>query len=111
MPEKPFFSGASFQESDAEPGGGIAGKHFADADVPGEHLGRFVAGLAHDVALADSVHRRLGDASGAQAMTAHGLRLQTGAAGGPLQDPADAILVKSAARDLAMAVDPAKDGT
>jgi hypothetical protein len=108
--EKPFFSEAS-QGLDAEPGGGVAGEDLADADVSGEHLGRLVAGLAHDVALADSVHRGLGDASGAQAMAAQGLRLQTGAAGGPLQDPADAVLVEPAAGELAMAVDPAKDGT
>jgi len=47
----------------------------------------------------------------AQAMAAQRLRLQAGAAGGPLHDPADAVLVESAARDLAMAVDPAKDGS
>ena len=41
----------------------VAGEHLPDPDVPGEHLGRLVAGLAHDVALADAVHRRLGDAS------------------------------------------------
>ena len=45
--------------------GTISIEDLADADVSGEHLGRFVAGLAHDVALADSVHRGLGDASGA----------------------------------------------
>ena len=44
-------------------------------------------------------------------MTAQRLRLQTGAAGGPLQDPANAILVEPAAGELAMAIDPAKDGT
>jgi len=99
------------QRLDAEPGGGVAGEDLADADVAGEHLGRLVAGLAHDVALADSVHRRLGDASGAQAVAAQRLRLQAGAAGGPLQDPADAVLVKPAAGEPAMAVDPAKDGT
>ena len=105
-PRSPFSQG-----SDAEPGGGVAGKHLADADVSGQHLGRLVAGLAHDVALADSVHRGLGDASGAEAMSAQRLRLQAGAAGGPLHDPADAVLVESATRDLAMAVHPAKDGS
>ena len=64
--------------------------------VLGEHLGRFVAGLAHDVALADSVHGGLGDASGAQGVTAQGLRLQTGAAGGHFENPADAVLVERA---------------
>ncbi len=116
--EKPFFSGTRCQfstvsllGSDTEAGGGVAREHLADADVAGEHLGRLVAGLAHDVALADSVHRGLGDASGAEAMSAQRLRLQAGAAGGPLHDPSHAILVESAARDLAMAVDPAEDGS
>ena len=45
--------GPLYQRSDAESGGGVAGEHFADADVFSEHLGRFVAGLAHDVALVD----------------------------------------------------------
>ena len=44
-------------------------------------------------------------------VAAQRLRLQTGAAGGPLQDPADAVLVEAAAGELAMAVDPAKDST
>lgn len=70
-----------------------------------------MAGLAHDVALADSVHGGLGDASGAQAVAAQRLRLQTGAAGGSLQDPADAVLVEVAAGELAMAVNPAENGT
>jgi hypothetical protein len=48
------------QRLDTEPGGGVASEHLADADVLGEHLGRFVPCLAHDVALADSVHRGLG---------------------------------------------------
>ena len=99
------------QRLDAQPGGGVAGEDLADADVPGEHLGRFVAGLAHDVALADPVHRRLGDASGAQAMAAQRLRLQAGAAGGPLHDPADAVLVEAAAGGPAMAVNSAECGT
>ena len=111
MPEKPFFSGASFQGSDAEPGGGVAGEDPPDPDVAGKHLGRFMAGLAHDIALADSVHGGLGDASGAQAMASQWFRLQTGAAGGALQDPADAVLVEPATGDLANPVDPAKDGS
>jgi len=45
---------------DPQPGGGVAGENLPDPDVPGEHLGRLVAGLAHDVALADAVHRHLG---------------------------------------------------
>jgi len=45
--------GPLYQRSNAESGGGVAGEHFADADVFSEHLGRFVAGLAHDVALVD----------------------------------------------------------
>ena len=81
------------QRLDPQPGGGVAGKHLADADVSGEHFGRLVAGLAHDVALADSVHRCLGDASG------------------PLQDPADAVLVEAAAGGLANPSDPAKDSS
>jgi len=99
------------QGLDAEPGGGVAGEYLSDADVSGQHLGRLVAGLAHDVALADSVHGGLGDASGAQRVAAQRLRLQTGAAGGHFEDPADAVLVEPAAGELAMAVDPAKDGT
>src|SRR6202041_864112 len=112
-PRSPFSQGSvtSFQGSDAEPGGGVAGEDLPDPDVPGEHLGRFVTGLAHDVALADAVHGGLGDASGAQAMAAQRLGLQGGTAGGPLHDPADAVLMEPAAGDLAMAVDPAKDGT
>ena len=104
-PEKPFSQGL-----DTQPGGRIPRKHLPNADAAGKHGWRFVAGLAHDVALADSVHRRLGDASGAQAMAAQWLRLQTGAAGSPLQDPADAVLVEAAAGELTMTVDPAKDG-
>jgi hypothetical protein len=96
---------------DTEPGSGIAGEDLPDPDVPGEHLGRLVAGLAHDVALADAVHRGLGDASGTQRVAAQRLRLQTGAAGGDFENPADAVLVEPAAGELAMAVDPAKDGT
>jgi len=99
------------QGSDTESSSGVAGEDLADADVAGEHLGRFMAGLAHDVALADAVHRRLGDASGAQRMATQRLRLQAGAAGGPLQDPADAVLVEAAAGDPAMTADPAKDGS
>ncbi len=44
-------------------------------------------------------------------MAAQRLRLQTGAAGGDFENPADAVLVEPAAGELAMAVDPAKDGT
>jgi len=107
-----FYQGPRFrgQGSDAEPGGGVASEDLADADVAGEHLGRLVAGLAHDVALADSVHGGLGDASGAQAMAAKRLRFQTGAAGGHFENPANSVLVKPAAGEIAMAVDPAKDG-
>jgi len=45
-----------------------------------------------------------------QAMSTQRLWLQAGAAGGPLHDPADAVPVKPAAGELAVAVDPAKDG-
>jgi hypothetical protein len=90
------------QGSVAQPGSGIPRKHLPNADVAGKHGWRLVAGLAHDVALADSVHRRLGDASGAQRVAAQRLRLQAGTAGGKLQDPAHAVLMESAARDLAM---------
>jgi len=114
--EKPFFSGArcqfsvvSFQGSDAQSGGRVAGEDLPDADVAGEHFGRLVSGLAHDVALADSIHRGLSDASGALAMAAHRLGLQTGAACGHFEYPADAVLVEAAARDLAKTVAPAKD--
>jgi len=48
------------QGLDAKSGGGVAGEHLADTDILGEHLGRFVVGLAHDVALADSVHGGFG---------------------------------------------------
>ena len=99
------------QGLNAEPGGGVAGEDLPGANVPGEHLGRLVAGLAHDVALADSVHCGLGDASGAQRVAAQRLRLQTGAAGGALQDPADAVLVEAAAGGPAMAVNSAECGT
>jgi hypothetical protein len=99
------------QGSDTESGSGVAGEDLADADVAGEHLGRFMAGLAHDVALADAVHRRLGDASGAQRVAAQWLRLQAGAAGGHFENPADAVLVEPAAGELAMAGDSAEDRT
>jgi hypothetical protein len=49
--------------------------------------------------------------AGAQAVAAHGFRLQTGAQGGPLQNPADAVLVEPAAGGPVMTVDPAKDST
>ena len=100
-----------FQGSDAQPGGGVAGEVLADTDVSGQHLTGLVAGLAHDVALADSVHGGLGDASGAQAVAAQRLRLQAGASGGPFENPADAVLVEPAAGELANPSDPAKDGT
>ena len=54
------------QGPDAQTGGGVAGKHFADSEVLGELLGLFVAGLAHDLALAGSVHDCLSDPTGAQ---------------------------------------------
>ena len=45
--------------ADTQLGGGITRKHLSDADVTGKHLGRFVAGLADTIALADPVHRGL----------------------------------------------------
>ena len=54
------------QGLDAQTCGGVAGKHFADSDVLGELLGRFVGGLAYDLALAGSVHDYLRDPTGAQ---------------------------------------------
>ena len=45
--------------SDTQLGDGITRKHLSDADVTGKHLGRFVAGLADTIALADPVHRGL----------------------------------------------------
>jgi len=95
------------QRLDAQPGGGIARQHLADADVFGQHLGRFVAGLAHDVTFADAVHRRLGDASCAQAMAAKGSGFKSELRGA-FQYPADTVLVEAAAEDLAMMVDRAK---
>ena len=44
-------------------------------------------------------------------MSTERLRLQGGAAAGPLHDPADAVLVEAAAGGPAMAVNPAEDGT
>ncbi len=55
-----------FSGLDAQTCGGVAGKHFADSDVLGELLGRFVGGLAYDLALAGSVHDCLSDPTGAQ---------------------------------------------
>ena len=66
-----------------------------------------MAGLAHDVALADPVQGGLGDVAGAQRVAAQGLRLQ----GGAFQYPANADLVESTAGGLAMALDPAKGST
>jgi hypothetical protein len=51
--------------SDTQFGSGITRKDLSDADVTGAHLDQFVAGLAHDVALARSVHGGLGDKAGA----------------------------------------------
>ena len=54
------------QGLDAQTGGGVAGKHFANSGVLGEHLGLLVVGLAHDLAPAGSVHDCLSDPTGAQ---------------------------------------------
>jgi len=79
------------QGLDAQSSGRIAGKHLADADVFGEHLGRLCPVWCMMSHLSDSVHGCQGDASDAQAMAVQRFRLQVGAAGGVLQNPAYAV--------------------
>ena len=70
-----------------------------------------MTGLADDVALADSAYSCLGHMAGTQRVAAQRLWIQTGAPGGALQNPADAVLVEPVAGEFALTADPAKDGS
>ncbi len=71
----------------------ILAKDLARADIAPQSRNRLVPRLAHNDELADAIHRRLGDASGAEGVAAELLRLQSGSRGCTLEELADRVSV------------------
>jgi hypothetical protein len=87
----------------------ILAKDLARADIAPQSRNRLVPRLTHNDELADAIHRRLGDASGAEGVAAELLDLQSRPAGCALQELADGIPVQAAPRNMTVSLNGPED--